>query len=267
MSEELTSPEVAGDADGSYRREVENALDEDRTQLGDVWKGRKQNLTRVTIARNLGVSGVYNVWKRIDAIVEGKVPTAVSLAVECASALRGFSGRHGEFLSEETHKELARRASTCDEVANDPKKRKAEERVLERETHAHDRGPGIYVFTLPHYFHHAVEPADKDGADDRSYYKVGHSEADVKDRVQAAKREAGYTGVPESPLMLRKYGCPDGENLITIERKIHRLLEDADHLRNKGATKGTEWFLTHLKFLDSIALILGLTVDYEYLPE
>ena len=281
MPEELTSPEestlpeVAGDADGSHRREVEHALDEDDTQLGDVWKRRKQNLDRATIAKDLRVSGVYNVWQRIDAIVDGKVPKSPSLARECASALRGFSRRHEESLSEETITELKRRATECDGVANDSEKKKEEARIIERETRTHartdDRGPGIYVYTLPHYHDNPVKPVKgeekENGASDRTYYKIGRTEVDARGRVQSAKREAGLTGLPETPLMLKRYKAPDGADLIDIEKKIHRLLEDADHLRNKGATKGTEWFLTHLKFLDAIAAILGLEVAFEHRAE
>ena len=262
--EESTPPEAAGDEARSYPREVKDALQQDDQRLGLIWRKQQDGQTAKEIAEELGVSGVYNYRKYIDAIVKGDMPKAPSIARQCASALRSFSGRHEESLSEETRKEIARRASECDKTADDPVKKKEEERVLERETRARDRGPGIYVFTLPHYHYNPVEAATDDRADPRTYLKVGRSGADVRDRVNQAKREAGFTGLPESPLMLRKYQCPDGADLKTIEGKIHRLLEDADHLKNKESTQGKEWFLTHLKFLDSITALIGLTIEFDF---
>ena len=45
---------------------------------------------------------------------------------------------------------------------------------------------------------------------------------------------------------------------------MHVHLNAADHNQNRKRGAGKEWFLTHLKFIDSTAELLGLVVDYEY---
>ncbi len=47
-------------------------------------------------------------------------------------------------------------------------------------------------------------------------------------------------------------------NIAEVEKKIHSHLEAADHFKNSERGAGTEWFLTHEKFLDSTAELLGL---------
>ena len=51
--------------------------------------------------------------------------------------------------------------------------------------------------------------------------------------------------------------------IMTSLAKTRRIiLAAADHFRNskRGSGAGTEWFLTHLKFLDSTAELLGLKI-------
>ena len=50
--------------------------------------------------------------------------------------------------------------------------------------------------------------------------------------------------------------------LKEVERIIHSHLNAAGHVRNSERGAGTEWFLTHLKFLDSTAELLGLKTHF-----
>lgn len=53
-------------------------------------------------------------------------------------------------------------------------------------------------------------------------------------------------------------------NLADVEKKIHRHLAAADHVRNSESGTGKEWFLTHRKFLDSTAELLGLKIHFAF---
>lgn len=246
----MTQPEAVGDK-GKYLEEVEKVLSQDKTRLGDVWRHHQKGLNANEIAKELdvGTAGfVYNNRHFIKAIEEGKVPSSPSIARQCASALRGFAKRHEASLSPETVKEIEKRAVKCDNHANDPA-------LLERQTSAAEKEgvPGIYVYTRPHYYLHPVAPADKAdkkaGANDRTYLKVGKSEKDAIKRVRAQQT----TALPERLYILRVYTCSNGMDIAEVEKKIHSHLEAADHFKNSERGAGTEWFLTHEKFLDSTA--------------
>lgn len=263
MAEESTQPEAAGDEGKKYLEEVERVLnEEDKTRLGDVWRHHKKGLNANEIAKELdvGTAGfVYNHRHSIKAIVEGIAPNSPVIAQRCAAALRGFAERHEASLSSETVKEIEKRAANCDHQANDPDLWKKEERRLRRQTSAVEKEmiPGIYVYALPHYLLYPVEPAKRAGTDNRTYYKVGRSETDVIKRFHQQKRS---TALPEEPKLLRIYVGSNGIDIPEVEKKIHSHLEAADHVRNSERGAGTEWFLTHLKFLDSIAELLGLKI-------
>ena len=179
---------------------------------------------------------------------------------QCASALRGFAKRHRESFSDATRLELQERADRCDLSAADPVKREEEEQKLEYQTSAAEKEeiPGIYVYALPHYLRYPVEVSEKDETDDRTYLKVGMSKRDAKKRVQ----DQAITALPEQPVLLRIYVGSNGMDIAEVERRIHRHLVHADHVRNSERGAGTEWFLTHLKFLDSTAELLGLKTHF-----
>lgn len=283
MAGELTQPEtVANESADRYQKEVEEALDKDNQQLGDVWRLHQEGRSPKEIGEELGIGGPYNHLRCFEALVKGQVPDAPSVARGCASALRGFSRRHGKtFLSPETVKEIRKRAEKCDSNGGDPDLLEEEKAKLEQQTHTIEdkkMGPGIYVYTLPHYLQYPVEKAPKKGgAEDRTYLKVGSSKTDASVRAIIGGRT---TGIPESPLLLRVYAAPAWREQEVVdssgadnrkskkkaidkeiednETKIHKHLQAADHIRNSAPGVGTEWFLTHLKFLDSIADLLGL---------
>ena len=118
---------------------------------------------------------------------------------------------------------------------------------------------GIYVYTLPHYLRYPVVPSDDDYGNPRTYLKVGSSKRDMAARV----KQQSTTAIPEPPVIVRMYTCPD-RDIVETERTIHRHLDAADHNPNRRAGAGKEWFLTHLRFVDSTADLLGLPVEYSH---
>ena len=202
---------------------------------------------------------IYKCKRHIKAIEDDTLPDAPTSARECESALRNFVKRHRESLSDATRLKLQERAERCDSSAANPAKREEEEQKPEYQTSAAEKEeiPGIYVYTLPHYHLHSVEVSEKDETDDRTYLKVGMSKRDAKKRVQDQ-----VTALPERPVLLRIYVGSNGMDIAEVEKKIHRHLNAADHVRNSERGAGQEWFLTHLKFLDSTAELLGLKTHF-----
>ena len=271
MTLEPTSGISSTDAqEQSYRAEVEAALDADEQRLGDVW--RRLNLSPEEIAKELDVSTisfVYSYRRIIDAIVEGKLPTAPTPARQVASALRGFVWRHN--LTEEANRSLVEKAEACEQIANDQKRiHREDEEALQRTEEAEKAGtPGVYVYTYPHYRRHPVVPGETyegtgAGTRDRTYLKVGVSGQDAKGRVAQQMRG---TAIPEGPLLLRIYtASPGSDDLHNLESRLHQHLRAADHARAYSRSYGDEWFLSHLPFLDDTAELLGMKVTYA-MPE
>ena len=258
MAGDLTEEPGAGDA---YREEVERALGEDTTRLGDIWKRPEQDAG--TIARELEVptSGfVFSYRTYIRAIVEGTLPESPTLARQCASAIRGFVKRN-PIVSPEGRSILQGRADECERRTNDPERRATEEQEYERQSRAVESEGirGIYVYTLPHYLRHPIEVSESDETSDRTYLKVGMSESDV---IRRFRQQRGRTELPEPPILLRIYVGRDDMDMRAIEKTIHGHLSAADHSRNSERGAGKEWFLTHRKFLDSTAGILGLNIHF-----
>ena len=105
-------------------------------------------------------------------------------------------------------------------------------------------GPGIYVYTLPHYLRHPYDPATG-----RTLLKVGHSGVDAHYR---AKSQGRLTALPEDPILLRIYPVAESAK---AERDFHTWLRDADHSGGRTQRGGSEWFVTSTKFLDRIARV------------
>lgn len=265
MADEL-KPQEAGD--DKYLDEIHKAFEkdnEDGKRIGQVWKLSEQGLDAPKIAEKLEVPTpgfVFSNRTYIKAIKEGILPNAPTTAKQCASTLRGFVKRHQELLSDESVSLLQERADGCTRRANDPAKWEEEEQKLERQTSAaeKDEVSGIYVYALPHYLRYPVEISDpeNDETDDRTYLKVGMSKRNPKKRVQGQ----AITALPEPPILLRIYVGLNGTDIEEVERKIHRHLAAADHVRNSERGAGQEWFLTHLKLLDSTAELLGLKTHF-----
>ena len=116
-------------------------------------------------------------------------------------------------------------------------------------------GPGVYVYTLPHYFAHPYDPATG-----RTLFKVGWSEGPPFMRMmgQARPSKTRHTALPEDPIMLRFYRSDSS----VAERDLHRALEERGDRRSTGIWCGREWFLTDLATLDKLARSLGLETVY-----
>lgn len=248
--------------------EVAQALNVDPTRLGQVW--RRADKKPPEIARELGnatTSFVYNYRRTIAALVDGELPSMPTPAKLVASALRGFAKRHQDGLSEHTIARLEGLAEQCDRVANDPLAIAREDSVDQKQTEEVEKRdtPGIYVYTYPHYLRHPVLPGLEHegtgaGRQPRTYFKVGRSGRGVKERIANQMRG---TAVPERPSLLRIYTIDPESELKGKEKRLHQHLRSADHGRERSQDHGTEWFLTHLEFLDDTADLLGLSTDYE----
>ena len=263
MVNELTQPESGSD---TYREEVERALSEDETRLGVVWRLSQKGVSEEEIKKELNVKTtgvVYGTRRYIKAIIDTFRVEILPLSrlQRYAQELRGFVERHQEHLSPATIMEIEKRVAECDRRAKDPAKRAEEEQKLERQTSAAEKEamPGIYVYALPHYLRYPVETSENDETDDRTYLKVGRSENNA---IKRFRQQRGSTALPEPPILLRIYVGSNGMDIEEVEKKIHRHLTAADHVRNSERGAGTEWFLTHLKFLDSIAELLDLKTHF-----
>ena len=266
MADELTQLEAGSD---TYREEVERALDEDEKQLGKVWRLSREGLNPNEIAEKSGYSKAYvnHCTRMIKALVDSALPNTTTLmARRYGPILRDFVKRHQEEnLSDATVAEIEKRADEwsdeCARRANDPIRREEEEQKLESQTSAAEKEevPGIYVYALPHYLRYPIEISENDETDDRTYLKVGMSE---RDAIKRFRQQRGSTALPEPPILLRIYVGSNGMDIAEVERRIHRHLVHPDHVRNSERGAGQEWFLTHLKFLDSTAELLGLKTHF-----
>ena len=258
--------------DARYREEIEKALEQDDQRIGDVWRERRKQQSRDpdvdAIVKALGLKitargMVYCRLRYIDTLREEvrKMDSPIA-AAQTARMIANFIKRHSQ-LSEDTKTRLEKLKAKHQQVLSSSDARENEEREIEEESAKRSKGiPGIYVYSLPHYLKYPVEPTeDEDGSNPRTYLKIGMSETNMEARVQ---RQA-TTALPEPLIILRQYTCSD-KNIKQIEEKIHRHLNDADHNQNRRRGSGTEWFLTHLTFIDSTADLLGLSIEYEH-PE
>ena len=259
---------VLRETEEKYQEEVFRALDRDnenKKRIGQVWKLSKEGMDAGEIADELDVSTegfVHNYRRYIGAIIEGTLPTSPTLARQCRSALRGFLKRHPNFTSN-TRERIENLIEACDDILSDLEKQRAEDQDLERKTSEGEKEEvaGIYVYTLPHYLRYPVEIYDNDETDNRTYLKIGMSKNDV---IKRFRQQQTSTVLPEPPVLLRVYKALDGTDVSEeeLERKIHQHLVAADHVRNSESGAGKEWFLTHLKLLDSTADLLNLETHF-----
>lgn len=251
----------------AYRLEIEAALQEDALRIGDVWRQRAKhgrNADDIKEALGLATVGtIHNCLGAIDTLLECRLLTAApSLATQRARMLRNFAKRHSG-LSAETKSRLEELARDHDQAAGDERAVVMEREELEKRNQSVDQGtPGIYVYTLPHYWNHPVLRSVDDDITARTYLKVGMSGTDA---IERAKLQSN-TAVPEPIMVLRSYVHRDGgeKDYAAIEKRMHRHLNAADHNQNRARGAGREWFLTNLPFVDSTADLLGLVIDYDH---
>lgn len=242
--------------------EIIEALSRDETRMGDVWRGKAAGKSADEIATELGTQTSNFVSKYLrfaKAMATGNLPTAPTMIRECLSATKGFLGRHRETLSDSTQAALVDRIRRLEALSENEEAVELEDQQVRRKAKETEtlNIPGIYVYTLPHYYRQPVLPADGDTLTARTLMKVGMAENDVIRRFRKQERN---TALPEDPWLLRVYSCSD--DVHQTEREIHRLLRAADHRQSTGRSAGTEWFLTSLRFLDEVAAQKGLSVAY-----
>ena len=252
-----------------YREEIDAALKADSGRLGGVF--REGDDSPGEIARALGVDTtgfVSNCRRHIAAIQEGKIPTTIRTALETARAVRGFLKRHEE-LPEKARIALERIAEECDRQAQNKALADKEEIENKKQSEELLKRPGIYVYSYPHYLKHPHILSQDGVTDERKMMKIGMSGVDARTRV------FGQTAaMPEEPVTLylftgvgevRFSTCSDDE-LLGVEKKIHKHLENIGHRRSNDTGGGKEWFITNEKTIESIANLLDLRTDDEDNP-
>lgn len=246
----------------AVQAEIVSALANDETRQGDVWRGTAAGKSREQIAEELGIntSGFVSNYSRFArSMVTGVLPSAPSMIRGCLSATKGFLARNSDSLSYASQKELNGQIQRLGALIENEETAELEDEQVRKNAKATESQdiPGIYVYTLPHYFKNPVLPANGDVRTARTLMKVGMAENDVVKRFRKQERN---TALPEDPWLLRVYAC-SGDTYQT-EQAIHRLLKSADHRHSVGRAAGKEWFLTSLQFLDEVATQKGLTVVY-----
>lgn len=249
------------DGEAIIRGEIEKALESDESVLGEVYRGVRGGLSDEQLRLQRGAENTNFVWnykRTIKALLEGDLPSAPSVASQTASRFRKLL-KTVQF-SPATRQRLEQRLAILDSRVGDPDAQAAEERqaLAATKTAEEHAGAGIYVYTLPHYLRYPYDPERE-----HTLLKVGHSGNSVIQRFRAQRRE---TVLPEEPVLLRVYPL-EGENSAEVERRFHDLLDAADHMRRDGRAVGREWFLTTTRFLDQIAVTLGLAVNKVFDPE
>jgi hypothetical protein len=249
----MTSPPPDYTNPGYDRRtEVERLLAADTTVLGRLWKYDQDGLSpqEMTDTEGLATIGwVSNYRTLVRVLRDGEIPTSPSAALDAGRRVRSWLKKLD--LSPELRRALEEQESLLTSRAEDKQAQDAEvdgavEATLKAEaTH----GPGIYVYTLPHYLRYPYDPATG-----RTLLKVGHSAVDAHYRAGSQGR---LTALPEDPILLRIYLVDESAK---AERDFHAWLRDADHAGGRTQRAGSEWFVTSTKFLDRIARSKGLDV-------
>lgn len=263
--------ESPGAAAADFLQEIEFALQDDETRIGDVFRLQRDGKDPQETAEKLGLgapNSVYAYRHYIQTLFEGRRITEGTIyAKHTATAIRGFLKRHDRILSEENFKRLQELETEHSLFATNEDEVARENRQNERVTESNiPRGvAGVYVYTYPHYLKYPVLASEEDDTNSRTYLKIGKSDKDMADRInqQIADQRKNNTALPEPPIILRMYSCPDG-NVLETEKRIQNHLNAVDHNQNHTPGAGREWFLTHVVAIDSTAELLGLETVHRY---
>ena len=234
------------------REEVERLLEQDETVLGRFWRYEQEGLSpeQMQAAEGTETAGwTYNYRSILGVIRDGEIPSAPSSALQGARRIRSWLKLPG--LSPELRQAFTEQESLLMSRAENKEAQQEEVGEAVEKTKAAEAaaGPGIYVYTLPHYLRYPYEPDSG-----RTLLKVGHS---ARDALYRANSQGKLTALPEDPILLRVYPA---EESAKAESKFHEWLRDADHAGNRTLRGGSEWFVTSTKFLDRVARSAGLEV-------
>ena len=263
------------------KEEIHKFLLADETNLGQVYKHIKNNGWDINeidsnkkkeLAKVLGnkeTTQITQIIKKLIYIQNNKLPSDSYL--ECVlRTLNRITINNKEGFSKETLEYLRRLKenleSKWEEVKDVIDEKKIENIRIETVKKLKINQEGIYVYTLPHYYINPIEKNEDEDEDlaDKTFFKIGHSSNDVIKRFNEQKRE---TVIPEDPILLRIYGSKNGEDSKELEAQYHKLIDGADHRRSRGKKAGKEWFLTSLKYLDTITEALSLEILFKYQDE
>jgi len=228
----------------------------DETRLWSVYERLQRGLSADEIASELEVSTsnfVWNASRMINALIEGRLPSAPSVALQSERAYRRLL-REGSW-TDEARRYLQHNLTELENLGSNAAARQVEDEQAHIKTELAESKNlhGIYVYALPHYLRYPF-----DASSGRTLMKVGHSESDP---IKRFRNQVRTTALPEEPVLLRIYRVPEQQASADIEGRFHRLLEAADHSRNTARTAGREWFVTSTRFLDEVAKTFNLEVE------
>ena len=253
----------------SPRDELAEFIGDDPGRIGDVYRARHLPDRQIADLLNIETSGFVGLYRaRIDAALDGVVPSGPTVLRSVTSALRGLLKRGRSELSASAldllQVHLAKLEAAGTEIAPEAEARAEVEAVhAERSQIRTLLGvPGIYAFSYGWYLE---SPLDPDGGN--TLIKVGMAD-DVARRIEEHRRGA-RAHIPEPLVTIRVYAVGD-RDLAKTEANFHQLLRTAGHLnprREESVTRrrnevGKEWFLTNPGFLDAIASALELRTLY-----
>lgn len=242
----------------ALRAELEEAFLNSTGQLGKIFvllsEGKKTNRELADAGGAANPSAAANLRVTVQAVLDGVMPRAPSVAVQSRGSIRGLL-RDNPQLSDTARNYLEDLRSQLEAIATDADAIEREDADLERATKRLEQRlaqmPGVYVYTLPSFLR-AVQKTDPE----RFWFKVGKTDRVAGVRVGELGRA---TGLPEDPLIARVY-WHDQRTPKELESAFHLLLEAAGHGRSSGLHAGRDWFTTNLNFLDSIGAALGCTI-------
>ena len=239
---------------GDPATEIDAALEGDTRKIGDVWRSQRKDDDVVRIMNEMGWAGrgpVYSYRTYISVLRgESTAPKSPTMALQCGRQIASFTRRHPQ-LSTAAKELLDSRRQECESKAEEYDE---PESTMSEDDPSSGAQIGVYVYTLPHYLHHPVARKPDESSTPKTFLKVGKSDVDVELRI----RQQTTTALPEPPMKLRLYQGEGGP--VALEKKIHAMLDAADHNPNREKGAGKEWFLTNLKFLDAIASTLKLQI-------
>jgi hypothetical protein len=239
--------------------EVEELLAHDDHREGRLWRWYRDGKTDAEWqAANHVKTAPTNSRHSIAALSYGVVPDGPSYAEVDARVFRRWL--KAKTMSADLRAALTAQLSVLERIAGGGRRGTGAASATPRTSTAArptevERRSGVYVYCLPFYLSHPVDPETG-----RTLLKVGHSSVDVFSRVA---RQSRTTALPEDPVLLRIY---PSESSSRVEAQFHDRLIHAGHLRPDTTVAGKEWFLTTVEFLDRVASELGLEIEVVHHP-
>ena len=247
----------------SVRETLRNALSAGEGLEGRTWRLMQKQpdatIPDVMAEMDVGRNSARYAMLVVKALETGDVPLRDYYAANAvAKRLEQFARRHADGLSPDATRYILDLKTESEQAADARQSAQIERASATTRNIEKRRVAGIYVYTLPHYLRHPIEPSNDPDSSDKTLLKVGMSNVDARGRVQ----QQAVTGLPEPPVLLRVFTCGD-RPMTEVETTMHRLLRAFDHNPNRQRGAGKEWFLTSLQALDELASVLELTTEFK----